>query len=213
MKKFAFVASLVLSLAISAAALAAVTVQEQRFEKDSLKIIYPKLVGTTAQVSGNVDRYFQKEIKSAQKDYKKQQKQGDISIYMNYYEEYNGPALICFRSLYSEYWKGALHPMSTQDGIAFDLKDGDAITDWRDLINGKDAHALNLDAINKMIFASKESWREALYPEFKGLKKLPKKWYIHKDGTLHFLFANYEIAPYVAGIIDLPTGKKCKYVK
>lgn len=42
-----------------------------------------------------------------------------------------------------------------------------------------------------------------LFPEFQGLTEVPEDFYFDDNLHVHFLFQQYEVAPYAAGIIDL----------
>lgn len=67
---------------------------------------------------------------------------------------------------------------------------------------GKKAYTLK--EINRRLFASSYGKAHAFYYDFKGLTALPKNYYLDEKGTIHFVFGQYEIAPYSSGIIDLP---------
>lgn len=46
-----------------------------------------------------------------------------------------------------------------------------------------------------------------LFDDLAALEKLPKDFYYDDDLNVHFLFQQYEVAPYAVGIIDLNAGK------
>ena len=45
---------------------------------------------------------------------------------------------------------------------------------------------------------------------FNGLTEDPKNFYLDKKGNIHFIFGQYEVAPYSSGIIDINMGKQAK---
>ncbi len=103
------------------------------------------------------------------------------------------------------YFDKAAHPTSWKNGVTFDLETGERV-DWQDLIRPEDADAFTLQKINAKIFLSKYT----LSSYFKGLTELPKNYYLDENKTIHFLFGQYEIAPYSTGIVDISMGKKAK---
>ena len=107
------------------------------------------------------------------------------------------------------YYKGAAHPMSGTIGATFDARTGKKLI-WQDLVRPEDESAFTLEAINAKIFASEYGRDGLLFRDFKGLKKLPRNYYLDGQQYIHFLFGQYEIAPYSSGIIDINMEKRAK---
>lgn len=103
------------------------------------------------------------------------------------------------------YYDKAAHPTSWKNGVTFDMETGKRVA-WQDIIRPEDAKAFSLKNISMKIFTSKH----VLSSYFNGLTELPKNYYLDKNQTIHFIFNQYEIAPYSSGIIDIPMNKKAK---
>lgn len=97
------------------------------------------------------------------------------------------------------------YPTAWKTGVTFDLETGKRVT-WQDVMKPEDAKAFTLKAINEKIFLSKYK----LSDYFNGLTTLPTNYYIDKNRTIHFIFGQYEVAPYAMGIIDINMGKQAK---
>lgn len=97
------------------------------------------------------------------------------------------------------------YPTAWRTGVTFDLETGKCVT-WQDVMKPEDAKAFTLKAINEKIFLSKYK----LSDYFNGLTTLPTNYYIDKNRTIHFIFGQYEVAPYATGIIDINMGKQAK---
>jgi hypothetical protein len=67
-----------------------------------------------------------------------------------------------------------------------------------------------LEAVNAKLLSSEYGQKHYFYNDFKGLKNLPNNYYLDAESHIHFLFGQYEIAPYVVGIIDIDMEKTAK---
>ncbi len=97
------------------------------------------------------------------------------------------------------------YPTTWKIGVTFDLETGKRVT-WQDVMKPEDAKAFTLKSINEKIFLSKYK----LSDYFNGLTELPINYYLDKNRTIHFIFGQYEVAPYATGIIDINMGKQAK---
>ena len=188
------------------------TVKDEEIKQnDNFLLVYPKVTLDGKQVIGDkINTYFARDSQMTVQRYQEERAKGIRKTFeQKYTQSYYGKHYLCF--LYDGYmfYKGAAHPLSWRGGVTFDLKTG-ADVKWQDLIKDGDKEAFTLSAINDKIFNSKEKWRGWLFRDFQGLKKLPKTYYLDTKGYIHFIFGQYEIAPYAAGIIDLNMEKQCK---
>lgn len=103
------------------------------------------------------------------------------------------------------YYDKAAHPTSWKNGVTFDVETGKRV-EWQDIIRPEDAKAFTLKNINTKLFMSKY----VLSSYFNGLTALPTNYYLDKNQTIHFIFNQYEVAPYSSGIIDISMGKKAR---
>lgn len=100
-------------------------------------------------------------------------------------------------------YKGAAHPSTVAVGMTFD-KNGNHITRQEVMKNLPEASG---DAIRERIKAEAARRNLFLFPETDwSVTDWPKSFYIGSDGHTYFLFQQYEIAPYAAGIIAIPAN-------
>ena len=107
------------------------------------------------------------------------------------------------------YFTGAAHPISWKIGVTFDLITGEEVL-WKDLVRPEDADSFTIDGITAKLLAVTKAKGIPLYKDFTKLKALPKDYYLDKNGMLHFIFGQYEIAPYAICLIDLNMEKIVK---
>ena len=115
----------------------------------------------------------------------------------------NGKILSILLTEYVNY-EGAAHPLTFMRALNFDLTRGT-------LINVAD-----IEKYAKKKFSPKELTKKLkahakredfmLFSDFKELEKLPEDFYFDEKLHLHFLFQQYEVAPYAVGIIDVDTS-------
>lgn len=97
------------------------------------------------------------------------------------------------------YYQGAAHPMYVVRGATYDIKTGKKLP-WKKLVAKAEKRKFKLDAINEKLLREK---RSQIFPDFKGLEKLPENYYLDENGVIHFIFQPYELGPYSSGMIDL----------
>lgn len=131
------------------------------------------------------------------------------SAEINYKVKLNDGKYLSFIKHYFIYFWRAAHPLSADTGVTFDAQTGKTLR-WENLIRPEDAKAFTLQAINEKLFASTYGQKHYFYNSFKGLKKLPNNYYLDNNHNIHFIFGQYEIAPYAVGIIDLNMEKQAK---
>lgn len=98
-------------------------------------------------------------------------------------------------------YKGAAHPSTVAVGMTFD-KNGERVT-RKDVMNSLPEESA--DGIHDRIKKAAAERDLFLFPEKDwSVTDWPKSFYIGSDGHIYFLFQQYEIAPYAAGIIAIP---------
>ncbi|MCR5833239.1 MAG: DUF3298 and DUF4163 domain-containing protein [Selenomonadaceae bacterium] len=104
----------------------------------------------------------------------------------------------------SQYYEGAAHPATFQRALNFNTSSGELmdITYLTDIGSGVSKDELLKKLERKLIEKCK---REDLflYEDATPLKALPDEFYWDKNLHVHFIFQQYEIAPYAVGIIDV----------
>ena len=194
-----------------AAAPAAVTDAPQyvqtRADGSSLTVKYPAVTVPGNQTASQlIMQYFMDEQAKAAAFFNKEAVNGmKMTEEKSYTVTLNNGKYFSFIDQGYIYYDKAAHPTSWKNGVTFDMETGKRVA-WQDIIRPEDAKAFSLKNINMKIFTSKH----VLSSYFNGLTELPKNYYLDKNQTIHFIFNQYEIAPYSSGIIDIPMNKKAK---
>ena len=213
MKKIliAWLAVFCLGFSVTGWAFPELTITDREIKQEHYLQVYPKVsIAGELTVSDKINTYFARNAEMAFRRYEEEKAKGVKKTEENkYVKSYYGDKYLSFTANGYMYYQGAAHPLSWLDGVTFDLATGDAIP-WQKLIKEEDQEDFTLEAINSKILNSTEKWRSWLYRDFAGLKKLPRIYYLDREGYIHFVFGQYEIATYAAGIIDLNTEKQCK---
>lgn len=178
---------------------------DQIIEKESLAIHYPKIhLADHGDEARRMNRYFRKRAKSSMKNYEKATlPDAKLTSHVNYLLSYHGDQFLSFREYGYDYFERAAHPTSWELGVTFSIETGRPVS-WQEVLAAEGKKAYTLKEINRRLFASSYGKAHAFYYDFKGLTALPKNYYLDEKGTIHFVFGQYEIAPYSSGIIDLP---------
>ena len=178
---------------------------DQIIEKESLAIHYPKIhLAGHGDEARRMNRYFRKRAKSSMKNYEKATlPDAKLTSHVNYLLSYHGDQFLSFREYGYDYFERAAHPTSWELGVTFSIETGRPVS-WQEVLAAEGKKAYTLKEINRRLFASSYGKAHAFYYDFKGLTALPKNYYLDEKGTIHFVFGQYEIAPYSSGIIDLP---------
>lgn len=178
---------------------------DQIIEKESLAIHYPKIhLAGHGDEARHMNRYFRKRAKSSMKNYEKATlPDAKLTSHVNYLLSYHGDQFLSFREYGYDYFERAAHPTSWELGVTFSIETGRPVS-WQEVLAAEGKKAYTLKEINRRLFASSYGKAHAFYYDFKGLTALPKNYYLDEKGTIHFVFGQYEIAPYSSGIIDLP---------
>lgn len=178
---------------------------DQIIEKESLAIHYPKIhLAGHGDGARRMNRYFRKRAKSSMKNYEKATlPDAKLTSHVNYLLSYHGDQFLSFREYGYDYFERAAHPTSWELGVTFSIETGRPVS-WQEVLAAEGKKAYTLKEINRRLFASSYGKAHAFYYDFKGLTALPKNYYLDEKGTIHFVFGQYEIAPYSSGIIDLP---------
>ena len=104
----------------------------------------------------------------------------------------------------SQYFEGAAHPASYLHALNFNMSSGNRMgLDYlTDVGSGVSVEEIKGRLENKL---REKAQREKLYlfPEALPLKNLPEYFYWDENLHVHFIFQQYEVAPYAMGIIDV----------
>lgn len=115
---------------------------------------------------------------------------------------YHGERYLSFQTYGYDFVERAAHPTSWELGKTFDLETGKLVP-WQKVLTPAVRGNFTLDKINKALWNTDYGKGHYFFQDFKGLEKLPENYYLDQEGHIHFVFGQYEIAPYAVGIIDL----------
>jgi|GEM_PF-2139427 len=104
----------------------------------------------------------------------------------------------------SRYFEGAAHPATWKHTLNLNMSSGNrmGINYLTDVGSGVSVEEIKARLENKL---QEKAKREKLYlfPEALPLKNLPENFYWDENLHVHFIFQQYEVAPYAMGIIDV----------
>lgn len=104
----------------------------------------------------------------------------------------------------SSYFKGAAHPSTYLRALNFNLSSGELMSINYLLEVGEGLkEGYLLEKINQKLVEKVEREKLFLFPDALPIKKLPQDFYWDKNLHVHFIFQQYEVAPYAVGIIDV----------
>lgn len=173
-----------------------------------LSIQYPAITMTNnAGAAQLIAQYFTDEQQQAKTFF---DQQGDKGIKLTEEKTYtvtlNDGKYLSFLDEGYLYFDRAAHPTSWKTGVVFDVATGKRITNWRDLVKPGDEKYFTLQKItNKLTLSG-----HVLSSYFNGLTEDPNNFYLDKSRNIHFVFGQYEVAPYSSGIIDINMGRQAK---
>lgn len=175
-------------------------------ERD-LIIHYPQVrVVGNPEVSRKISRYFEKAARISQKAYEKADTMDErLTARVDYQVSHHGNRYLSFQRYGYDFIERAAHPTSWELGVTFDLTTGEPV-EWQKLVAPRHKGAFTLEKINEALWSTDYGKGHYFYSDFRGLKKLPQNYYLDGSGNIHFVFGQYEIAPYAVGIIDLNMG-------
>ena len=128
-------------------------------------------------------------------------------IYTNYEIACNGDGDTVILSVLlteSSYYEKAAHPSTYLRALNFNLANGErmGINYLLEVGEGVQEGEI-LEKLNKKIVDKVKYERLFVFPDAIPIKNLPQDFYWDKNLHVHFIFQQYEIAPYAVGIIDI----------
>jgi len=104
----------------------------------------------------------------------------------------------------SSYFKGAAHPSTYLHALNFNLSSGE-LMDINYLLEVGEGlkEGYLIERLEKNLRKKVKREKLFLFEDALPLKKLPDNFYWDKNLHVHFIFQQYEVAPYAVGIIDV----------
>ena len=166
--------------------------------KGDFQFNYPEVTTSSAIVNAKINQRIREEIKNFIASAR--EPNPSVTATTSYEIPYNGYKVLSV--LLTEYvnYENSAHPLTYMRALNFDVKSGKPINTV-DL--KKFSKKISPKDLTRKLKAHAEHEGIALYPEFKELEKLPDDFYFDEKFHLHFIFQQYEVAPYAAGIIDV----------
>ncbi len=128
-------------------------------------------------------------------------------IYTNYEigsNEAGNTVILSILLTESVYNKGAAHPLTFLRALNFNLSSGELMgIDYLLEVGEGLKEGYLLEKLNQKLVEKAEREKLFIFPESLPLKKLPQDFYWDKNLHVHFIFQQYEVAPYAVGIIDV----------
>ena len=201
MKKI-FSTLMILALIILPNICGATEIQSTNYKGD-FQFTYPTVNTSNTFINTAINEKIREEVKNFFDAIK--QPDNSITATMSYEipcDKNNILSIILTEYTYSE---GAAHPLTFKRAINFDTRTGKLIKlDDLKRISREYAKAdYSAKGITRKLkdYATREGIY--LFSDFKELETLPENFYFDENFHLHFIFQQYDVAPYAAGIIDL----------
>ena len=200
MKKF-ICSVMILAIMILPNICGAVEISETTYN-GNFELKYPEIKMSNTVIAGKINQVIREEIKNfivaAREPNPSVTAATSYKIPLD-----NGKILSILLTEYVNY-EGAAHPLTFMRALNFDLTKGT-------LINVADIEKyakkkISPKELTKKLKAYAKREDFMLFSDFKELEKLPEDFYFDEKLHLHFLFQQYEVAPYAVGIIDVDTS-------
>ncbi|MBQ7476480.1 MAG: DUF3298 domain-containing protein [Selenomonadaceae bacterium] len=157
--------------------------------------------------NAHVDSMINEKILERVKDFfsASSQPPNSITSIVNYRITCSKKNILSITLLCSHYNEGAAHPSNYKAALNFDTRTGKllGLGDLKKISSEYAKAEYSPKGITKKLLAYAKKNEIYLFPEFKGLESLPENFYFDENFHLHFIFQEYDVAPYAAGIIDL----------
>ena len=204
-----FLMTLMILFAVQSFCSAAVTVETSNFN-DSETLVYPIVRTGNTTVDDKINGAIVDELKRFFKEchYAVQYDGREIGgMYTNFEVPCNRAGNTVILSVVlteSIYYTGAAHPATYRHALNFNAESGDKLNHGylTDVGDGSNPQ-FSLDNVTKKLREHAERENLYLFDDALPLKNLPEDFYFDENLHVHFIFQQYEVAPYAVGIIDL----------
>lgn len=213
MKKHLVTLAVIVAMALGGTALAnqpglsdtAQAIQTATASKDAVTAKYPVFTGGNFLQRAWVNAAIETEVSSFYDyvDFLNTNQTGTFTGYVSYEVGYVGDdwvSIILYESIMPA---GAAHPSTTVKGLTFD-HNGQRLTraDVLSRLPVKPWATIQQDILQQ----TTERQLPIFEPKDWSVHNWPQEFYIGQDKHIHFIFQQYDIAPYAAGWISIDTG-------
>lgn len=208
MRKILFATVLALIMSIQNFCGAA-TIESAKFNGND-KLIYPVVHTGDAAIDDKINGKIQMEIQSFIKglhyaaQYDGQRVAGAYTNYEVACNQAGNTVILSLLITESSYFEGAAHPSTYKHALNFNVGSGtlmglDYLTNVGEGISVDEIKA----RVERALIRQCERDGLKLFDDALPLKQLPEYFYWDANLHVHFIFQQYEVAPYAAGIIDV----------
>ncbi len=175
-------------------------------------VSYPLVIVKNEDAAIKINKEIRAELKKFIDDVNKQMLEGqfnNVAIGVDYQIPCNHENGI-LSIILTEYvnFEGSAHPSTFQRTLNFNSDSGVRLTADTLTEIAKKPTDYTPEDITQKLRAYSEKNKLPLFPDFQGLTAIPEDFYFDDNLHVHFLFQQYEVAPYAAGIIDLDADAK-----
>ncbi|MBQ7705136.1 MAG: DUF3298 domain-containing protein [Selenomonadaceae bacterium] len=205
MKKFLMAAIFFVMVSVTNFANAAEI--DRAFYLGTPDVSYPLVIAKNADATAKINREIRNEVKKLIEAVNKQMAEGDFNsvvIGIDYEipcNHENGILSIILNQYVN--FENSAHPSSYRRGLSFNSDSGARLTAESLSEIAKHGNDYTPEILTQKLRAYSEKNNGLLFSDFQRLTKTPDDFYFDDNLHVHFLFQQYEVAPYAVGIIDL----------
>ena len=206
MRKLFF--TLIIFFVTSAANFASAAEIDRVFYFGNAEISYPLVIAKNDDATAKINRVIRAEVKHFIDGLKDSENNiGGVGVDYEIPCNHENGILSIVLTEYV-YFEGAAHPLTFKRGLNFNSDSGVRLTsDTLTEIAKKPTDYTPADITAKLKIYSKKN-NLPLSTDFQELTAIPEDFYFDDNLHVHFIFQQYEVAPYAAGIIDLDADAK-----
>ncbi len=187
----------------------AATIESAKFNGND-NLVYPVVHTGDAAIDDKINGKIQTEIQSFVKglhyaaQYDGQRVAGAYTNYEVACNQAGNTVILSLLITESSYFEGAAHPSTYKHALNFNVGSGtlmglDYLTDVGEGVSVDEIKA----RVERALIRQCERDGLKLFDDALPLKQLPEYFYWDANLHVHFIFQQYEVAPYAAGIIDV----------
>lgn len=181
---------------------------DRAFYLENEKIVYPVVTAKDAAASGLMNRAIRAEVERFVTKAQKDADEMNLSIATNVSYEIpcNLAELLSVVLTEYRYVQGAAHPAVFRRALNFNSATGARITaaELGDIATEEHGGAsYSPENVSRKLREKAQREGFNLFDDFKGLAAVPEDFYFDAALHVHFIFQQYEVAPYAYGTIDL----------
>lgn len=187
----------------------AATIESAAFRGND-KLIYPVVTTGNAAVDAKINQKIEIELGSFVKglhyaaQYDGRRVMGAYTSYEVGSNQAGNTIILSLIITESSYYEGAAHPSTVKRALNFNTSSGNklGLNSLTDVGSGVSVEEIR-DRVEVALVNKCQREKLTLFGDALPLKKLPAEFYWDENLHVHFIFQQYEVAPYAVGIIDV----------